>query len=96
MDVFLLDNCPTIVDDLRRCIDSGVTPYDLIVDTGYQIFGAVSDDYLNNYWKRHEREFRKALEFIFEWYVDECEFYFANNYQKMLFVYQVLATDFES
>ena len=95
MDVFILENCPTIVDDLRRCIESGVTPHDLIVDTGYQIFGLVSDDYLNNYWKSHEREFEKALEFIWTWYINEDECHFDDNIQKMLFVYQVLATDFE-
>ena len=95
MDIFLLDNCPTIVDDLSRCIESGVTPHDLIVDTRYQIFGLVSDDCLNNYWKSHEREFEKALEFIWMWYINEDECHFDDNIQKMLFVYQVLATDFE-
>ncbi len=94
MDVFLLENCPTIVNDLERAMEH-VTPHDFILDTGYQLFGMASEDYLNNYWLSHEKEFKKALEFIFEWSVNENELHFENNIQKMLFVYQVLASDFE-
>ena len=96
MDIFIMQNCPTIVNDLERCIKDGVTPHDLMCDTLYQIFGLASEEYLEKYWKRHEDEFLKALEFIWEWYANEDDFHFDDNVQRMLFVYQVLASDYES
>lgn len=91
MDLFLIQNCENLINEVQTAVN-WYGANDVQMDPGYCVFGACSQDYLNKWIEDHKNELEKCWEFAITWDINENEFIFKNETEKVLFLIQYLAS----